>query len=274
MIAAKAGGLCPIGGAAAWKCAYHSGILAAMKSTVEIKTRDGRCPASVFRPDDQRAYPGVIVFMDGIGYGAPMEEIAARIAEHGYVVLLPDLFYRSGAYQREHQSVFFDPDRRKAWFEKMMAPANTANCMSDTAAFLDYLASRPDVVQGKVGTTGYCMGGNRSLAAAGHFPDRIAACASYHGGGLATDAPDSPHLWADKIAAKVYIAGAIEDSSFDDAQKQRLDQALTAAKVAHTIETYPAKHGWVPSDTPVHDKAQAERHFETLFALFDSVLKR
>ena len=238
-----------------------------MKSTVEIATRDGRCPASVFCPDDQRSYPSVIVFMDGLGYGPPMEEIAARIAEHGYRVLLPDLFYRSRPYERAHFSVFGDPDKRKHWIETMMGPANTANCMSDTAAFLDFLGT------GKVGTTGYCMGGNRSLSAAGHFPDRIAACASYHGGGLATDAPDSPHLLASKIKAKVYIGGAIEDPSFDDAQKQRLDDALTAAHVVHTIETYPAKHGWVPSDTPIHDKAQAERHFQTMLALFDSVLK-
>jgi carboxymethylenebutenolidase len=245
-----------------------------MKQTLEITTRDGRCPASVFRPDDGRAYPAILVFIDGLGYGAPMEEIAQRIAAHGYVVLLPDLFYRAGAYERAHSSMFGDPAKRAEWFASKMGPANTANCMSDTAAFLDYLAQRPDVVQPTIGTTGYCMGGNRSLSAAGHFPARVAACASYHGGHLATDAPDSPHRIADKIRAKVYIGGAIEDPSFDDAQKQRLDEALTAAKVDHTIETYPAKHGWVPSDTPVHDASQAERHFETMLALFDSVLKR
>lgn len=244
-----------------------------MKNSIEITTRDGRCPASVFRPDDDRAHPAVLVFMDGLGYGRPMEEIAERIAARGYVVLLPDLFYRSGPYERARSSIFGDPDKRKAWIEKMMAPASTANVMSDTAAFLDHLAQRPDVVQPKIGTTGYCMGGSRSLAAAGHFPDRVAACASYHGGHLATDAPDSPHLLANAIKAKVYVAGAIEDPSFDDAQKQRLEQALTAARVDHTIETYPAKHGWVPSDTPVHDAAAAERHYETMLALFDAVLK-
>jgi carboxymethylenebutenolidase len=244
-----------------------------MKQSVEITTRDGRCPASVFRPDDDRAYPAVLVFMDGLGYGPPMEEIAQRIAAHGYVVLLPDLFYRSRPYARVHFSIFADQSKRADWAARMMGPANTANCMSDTAAFLDYLAKRDDVVQPAIGTTGYCMGGHRSLSAAGHFPDRVAACASYHGGGLATDAPDSPHRLADKIKAKVYIGGAIEDSSFDDAQKQRLDEALTAAGVDHTIETYPAKHGWVPTDTPVHDAAQAERHYQTMLALFDSVLK-
>ncbi len=244
-----------------------------MQSHIEIETRDGRCPASVFRPDDGRPYPGVIVYMDGLGYGPAMFEIAARIAAHGYVVLLPDLFYRSGPYERASSSIFTDPEARKAWFERFRPKASLANTMADTAAFLDHLASRPDVVQPKVGTTGYCMGGAFSLAAAGHYPDRVAAAASYHGANLATDAPDSPHLLAPKMKASVYVAGAIEDASFPDAMKQRLDDALTAAHVDHVVETYPARHGWVPSDTPVHDPAAAERHDQTLFALFDRVLK-
>ena len=244
-----------------------------MKTTVEIKTRDGQCPAALFRPDDQKKYPAVIVFMDGLGYGAPIEEIAERVAKHGYVVLAPDLFYRSRPYERASMAVFSDPDRRKEWFENKMSRANNALVMSDTQAFLDFLGKRDDVVQPKVGVTGYCMGGNRALTAAGTFPDRIAACASYHGGNLANDAPDSPHLLAGKIKAKVYIAGAIEDSSFPDEQKQRLDDALTKAGVAHAIEIYPAKHGWTMRDTPVYDAAQAERHIQTMLALFDEVLR-
>jgi carboxymethylenebutenolidase len=117
------------------------------------------------------------------------------------------------------------------------------------------------------------MGGFMSLTAAGTYPDRIAAAASYHGGRLATDAPDSPHLLAPKIKARVYVAGAIEDASFPDEQKARLAEALREAGVEHQIETYPAKHGWVPRDTPVHDAAEAERHYETLFALFDKTLR-
>jgi carboxymethylenebutenolidase len=101
----------------------------------------------------------------------------------------------------------------------------------------------------------------------------VAAAASYHGGGLATDAPDSPHLLAPRIKARVYVGGAIEDRGFDDTQKQRLEDALTQAGVAHTVETYNAKHGWVPTDTPVHDPVAAEKHWQTLFDLFDGALK-
>jgi carboxymethylenebutenolidase len=122
--------------------------------------------------------------------------------------------------------------------------------------------------------TGYCMGGRLSLAAAGSFPDRIAAAASFHGAYLATDAPDSPHLLAPQMTAKIYVAGAVEDASFTDAMKQRLTEALAAARVDHTVETYAGlRHGWVPSDTPVHDREGAERHFRELLALFDSALR-
>jgi carboxymethylenebutenolidase len=117
------------------------------------------------------------------------------------------------------------------------------------------------------------MGGRLSIATAGHFPDRVAAAASYHGGQLATDAPDSPHRLAPVMQARVYVAGAIEDRGFDDAQKQRLEEALTAAHVDHRVETYNARHGWVPSDTPAHDPAAAERHWQTLFDLFAGTLR-
>jgi carboxymethylenebutenolidase len=244
-----------------------------MKQTVEITTRDGKCPAAVFRPDDQNKYPAVVVYMDGLGYGPPIEGIAERIAKHGYVVLAPDLFYRAAPYQRASMSIFADPEKRKHWFEKMMAAASTDKIMSDMQAFLDYLGTRDDIAGSQIGITGYCMGGRLALAAAGHFPARIAASASYHPGNIATDAPDSPHKLADQIKAKVYIGGASDDPSFPDEQKQRLDDALTKGGVAHTIEIYPAKHGWTMPDTPVYDAACAEKHFETMLALFDGVLK-
>jgi carboxymethylenebutenolidase len=140
-------------------------------------------------------------------------------------------------------------------------------------AFLAHLESRAELPEGRIGVTGYCLGGRLSLATAGHFPDRVAASASYHGGQLATDAPDSPHRLAPVMQARVYVAGAIEDAGFDDAQKQRLEEALTAAHVDHRVETYNARHGWVPSDTPVHDPAAAERHWQTLFELFGGTLR-
>ncbi|MGA2189455.1 MAG: dienelactone hydrolase family protein [Steroidobacteraceae bacterium] len=242
---------------------------------IEIKTASGLCPCHVYRPAGDGPWPAVLVFMDGLGIRPAMLEIGERLAANGYYVLLPDLFYRSGPYEPMNpHALFAGPEARKVWVDKFFALATPANIMSDTRSFLEFLAAQPEVEPGGIGTTGYCMGGLMSLSAAGTYADRIVAAASYHGGRLATDAPDSPHRLAPNIKARVYVAGAIEDPSFPDDMKQRLEDALTAGGVTHTIETYPAKHGWVFRDTPVYDAAAAERHWQTLVALFDATLKR
>src|ERR1700691_3551771 len=242
---------------------------------IEIRTKDGTCPSYIYRPAGSGPWPAVVVFMDGLGIRPAMLEIGERLAAHGYYVLLPDLFYGPGQYEpMDPHVVFTDPEKRKILMEKFFAVATPANIMSDTRAFLDYLAAQPDVKPGGIGTTGYCMGGMLSLTAAGTYPDRIVATASYHGGRLASDAPDSPHLLVSKIKSRVYIAGAIEDASFTDEMKARLEDALSKAGVDHLIETYPAKHGWVFRDTPVYDAAQSERHWRTLRALLDAQLKQ
>lgn len=241
---------------------------------VEIKTRDGVCPSYEYRPAGNGPLPAVLVFMDGIGIRPAMLELGERLAGYGYFVLLPDLFYRSGPYEPMNpHTVFSDPVQRKTLMEKFFALATPANIMSDTAFFLDYLAAQPGVNGTRIGTTGYCMGGRMSLIAAGTYPDPIVASASYHGGNLANDAPDSPHLLAPKMKARIYVAGAIEDPSFPDDMKARLEDALTKAGVEHMIETYPAKHGWVFRDTPVYDAACEERHWQSLTQLFDATLK-
>lgn len=242
-------------------------------SKVEIKTKDGTCPSYVYRPTGRGPWPAVLIFMDGLGIRPAMLEIGERLATNGYFVLLPDLFYRSGPYEpMDPHTVFADPEKRKVLMEKYFALATPANIMSDTRAFLDYLAAQGDVKPGGIGTTGYCMGGLMSLTAAGTYPDRVVATASYHGGRLATDEPDSPHLLAPKIQARVYVAGAIEDQSFPDEMKARLEAALTTSGVDHTIETYQAKHGWVLRDMPVYDAASADRHWQTMLALFNAKL--
>jgi carboxymethylenebutenolidase len=244
-------------------------------SKIDIKTRDGICPSYVYQPAGSGPKPAVLVFMDGLGIRPAMFELGERLANLGYYVLLPDLFYRSGPYEpMDPHTVFSDPEKRKVLLEKFFAPATPANIMSDTGAFLEYLAAQPQVTPGGIGTTGYCMGGLMSLTAAGTYPDRIVAAASYHGGRLATDAPDSPHLLAPKMRARIYIAGAIEDQSFPDEMKQRLERALTEAGVDHRIETYQARHGWVFRDTPVYDAAAAERHWHSLGDLFAAKLKQ
>jgi len=214
------------------------------------------------------------MYMDGLGIRPALFEIGERIASFGYVVLLPDLFYRFGRNLTVDPDTFFgDATLRADWISRFIKGLSQEKVMSDTVSFLEYLASRSDVKPSKVGTTGYCMGGGFALSAAGFFPDRVAAAASFHGGLLATDAPDSPHLQAPRMKARVYVGGAVEDPSFPDDMKKRLEDALTAAGVEHTVVTYEgARHGWVPSDAPMHDRAAAERHYEALRELYASAL--
>ena len=246
------------------------------RNLVTIRTRDGETQTSVFRPDvGSGPWPAVLVYQDGRGVRQALFELGQRIASAGYLVLLPDLFYRAGPFTPPDPAKFAaDAELRKQWQSKYMATATKANVRSDTEAFLAYLADEKDVSSLAIGTTGYCMGGGLSLSAAGHFPDRVVAAASYHGGNLATDDPESPHLLAPRTRAELYVAGAVEDASFPDSQKRLLTDALVAAKVKHTVETYEgAKHGWVPTDSVVYDRAASDRHYQTLLALFERTLK-
>ncbi|CAN5609257.1 dienelactone hydrolase family protein [soil metagenome] len=246
-------------------------------SLISITTADGISPAFTFIPsraaDAGGRNPGVLLYIDGIGMRPAMHRLAQRVADLGYLVLMPDVFYRLGAYEApDMREMFKDPQVGKAWFGKVFPAAAPALVMRDTASYLDALASDPRVMPVKVGVTGYCMGGRLAVIAAATMPDRIAAAGAFHPGGLVTEEPSSPHLLAPAIRGRVYVAGAIEDSNFTDAQRGRLDDALTAAGVSHTVAVYPAKHGWVPDDSPVHDAAQAERHFEALRELFAATL--
>jgi carboxymethylenebutenolidase len=243
----------------------------------EIETRDGVCPAYLHLPADAAGgpWPAILLYMDGPGIRPAIHEIAQQLADAGFAVLLPDLFYRSGPYAPiDAARVFSDPVLLKAHRERFMNPATPPRVMSDTEALLGFLESREEVAEGPIGVLGYCMGGKLALVAAGTFGDRIAVMASYHGGGLVSDQPDSPHLLAPRITAELYVAGAIEDAYFTDAHKATLEKALTDAGVAHRIETYPARHGWVPRDMPAHDPAEADHHWRTLIPLMERVLKR
>jgi carboxymethylenebutenolidase len=241
-------------------------------STISLPTPDGACRSFVFHPDGTGPWPAVLMYMDGIGVRPALLEVAERLASYGYYVLLPDLFYRSGPYEPMNaRTIFTNPEERKVLMEKFMSLATPANVMDDTRVFLEFLAEQPGVSPGPIAVTGYCMGGRMAMIAAGTFPDAIAACAAFHPGGLATDKPDSPHLLAPKIKARVYIGGAMEDASFPEEQKELLDKALTEAGVSHEIETYPAKHGWVFRDTLTYDAAACERHWESLTQLLGEI---
>jgi len=241
---------------------------------VIIKTRDGNCPAALFTPaDKQGPWPPVIFFMDGLGIRPTLWEMGQRLADGGYLVLLPDLYYRLGSYPPMIPAqVFGDPKLREELM-KFISSLNRDRKISDASAFADFLSSRPDVKGDRLGATGYCMGGNVALTAAGALPERFAAAASFHGGGLATDKEDSPHLFVKNITGRVYVAGAVEDANFTEEQKNQLEQALTDAGVNHLIETYPgAHHGFAIADHPAFAPDAAERHWTALFKLFQETL--
>jgi carboxymethylenebutenolidase len=237
---------------------------------VRIITRDGDCPASVFTPSVGAApWPAAIFFMDGFGIRQAMLDMARRLAEGGYLVLLPDLYYRLGSYPPKIPSrILADPELREELMRSVRS-LDRDRKISDAAAFIDFLSSTPQVKGDRFGATGYCMGGNVALTAAGAFPDRFAAIGSFHGGHLATDASDSPHLFVGGITGRVYVAGAIADPYFTEDDRNRLEKALTAAGIDHLIETYPgARHGFAVPDQPVFDDIAAERHWSALFELF------
>jgi carboxymethylenebutenolidase len=240
---------------------------------IEIRTEDGVCPAYVFHPAGRGPLPAVLLFMDGVGIRPAFFEMGERLASAGYHVLMPDLYYRAGPYEPMNaKTVWTDPAQRQLLMSKFFSTVSVANVMRDTRAFLERLAADPGVSSPRIGITGYCLGGRMALAAAGHFPDRVAAAAAYHPGNPASDAPDSPHLMAAKIRARVYVAGASDDPTFPEAQKERLGQALASGGVEHVVETYPARHGWVPTDSLAYDAAQAERHWSTLLDLLGKSL--
>jgi carboxymethylenebutenolidase len=240
---------------------------------ISIRTREGECPAYVFTGADGGRHPAVIFFMDGLGIRPTLFEMGQRLADHGYVVLLPDLFYRAGRYEPlDPKEVFASGDARSA-LAHLFSSTDNLRAGADTEAFLAYLGTRNDVIGTKAGTTGYCMGGAISLTAAGTYPDRVAAAASFHGGNLATDTELSPHLLAPQITGRVYVAGADNDSSYPPEMAARLEQALTDAGVDHRCEIYDgALHGWTMADFPVFNQAAAERHWDELVALFASTL--
>ncbi|GAA0609836.1 dienelactone hydrolase family protein [Kutzneria viridogrisea] len=244
-----------------------------MPSTqVTINTEDGACAATLHTPSSSGSWPAVILYPDAGGVRETFSAMADRLAGLGYAVLLPNVYYRTEYAPFDLATAFGDPDERKRLGE-LMATLTTERVVRDTAAFLDFLADRPEVAGTKVGTTGYCMGGRMSLTAAGHHPERIAAAASFHGGHLAAaEDPDSPHLLADRIRAALHVAAAENDSSFPAEQFERLEQALVSAGVRHTIATYPAAHGFAVADNPTYDVDAAERHWTALTELYGANL--
>jgi carboxymethylenebutenolidase len=245
------------------------------RQDVSISTGDGECRTSVFTPGDGAgSWPAAIFFMDGLGIRPVLFEMAQRLADAGYVVLLPDLFYRVGPYEPlDVKEVFASGDVRAA-LAPFLGSTDNRRAAEDAGAFLAYLESRDDVAGAGVGTTGYCMGGAISLTVAATYPDRILAAASFHGGSLATDSELSPHLLVDRIKGRVYVGAADNDATYPPPMAARLIEALMGAGVDHRHDLYVgAAHGWTMSDAPVYDADAAERHWTELLGLFAKSLQ-
>ena len=239
----------------------------------DLTTDDGTCPCYAYTAPGDRPAPPVIFYMDGIGIRPDLRAMAERLASNGYFVLLPNMYYRGGKTPVfDPATMMSDPAQRDRMMQLLRMVTKQA-AMSDTRAFLEFLSDEPKVSGSQVGCVGYCMGGSIALAAAGTFPDRIAAAASIHGANLATDAPDSPHRLAGKVRGSVYVAVAGIDPWLQPGETERLREALEAAGTRHRIEDYPdVQHGFAANGTPHYERAAAERHWERILALFGEAL--
>jgi carboxymethylenebutenolidase len=244
-------------------------------SAIDIQTPDGVADAYLTQPDGGERHPGVLFVMDAFGLRPRIEEMADRIAERGYVVLAPNVFYRAG-----RAPVLAFPDMtaegaRGEFFKRvrpLMDELTPERIAADGGAYLDELAKHADP---PFAITGYCMGVRFGLRVAAAYRDRVAALGGFHGGGLVTDDPASPHTVAAQLDAELYFGHADNDGSNSPEQIAALDRALDEAGVTHTTELYDrAAHGYTMADTPAYDERAAKRHFDALFALLDRTIAR
>jgi carboxymethylenebutenolidase len=244
-------------------------------SIIDIETPGGVADAYLSRPNDGERHPGVLFLMDAYGLRPRIEEMAERIAGRGYVVLAPNVFYRAG---RSPVIPFPDMSSEEAHGEffgrvrPLMAELTPERMAADGAAYLDELAKHAEE---PFAIAGYCMGVRLGLRIAAAHPDRVAALAGFHGGGLVTEDPQSPHLSAGALRAELYLGHADNDGSNSPEQIAALDAALDEAGVTHTTEVYQgAAHGYTMSDTPAYNEDADERHFTALLGLLDGTITR
>jgi carboxymethylenebutenolidase len=242
---------------------------------VEVKTSDGVCDAAFFYPT-KGSHPGVLMWHDSLGLRPAIRELGRRIAAEGYSVLMPNLFYRTARAPVFDESFDYaqnPADREK--YGRIVGPFLVPGAAErDAFAFVSFLDAQRQVnSKRKIGTHGYCLGGPYVLKTAAALPGRVGAGASFHGGFLVTDKPDSPHLLAPKIKARLYIAIASDDDQREPDVKNRLEAAFGAAKVRAEIEVYPnARHGWCVPDSKAENKPDANRAWAKLVALYKEAL--
>lgn len=251
------------------------------ETDVDIKTPDGTCNAAFFHPKSG-SHPGVLIWTDAFGLRPSMRGIARRLAAGGYSVLVPNPFYRlaKAPFSDASHFNFQDPDDMAKLRPLMASATASGNVETDAPAYVAFLDAQKEVDrEKKMGTQGYCMGGGLVVRTAAALPGRIGAGASFHGGGLVTDKPDSPHLLASKIKAHMYFAVAASDDEQQPAAKDKLKEAFAAAKVPAEVEVYPGTlHGWCVPDmprrngTPTYSEPDAERAWGKLVELYKLAL--
>ncbi|MGN2636369.1 dienelactone hydrolase family protein [Nocardia takedensis] len=242
--------------------------------TLDVPTPDGAADAYLAHPDDGRAHPGVLLFMDAFGLRPWLREMIETIAARGYTVLAPNLFHRTGPAPVLPVPDFTEPGAREKFFadlEPVRKALTPELALRDAGAYLNWLTGSELVVPGGIGVTGYCLGGRLALRVAGEFGPAIAAAASFHGGFLAAEEmSDSPHHTAERIEAEVFLAHAENDHSMPAEQIAVLDKALASAGVEFTSVVYPgAAHGFTMQDIPTWNAEAYERHLSDLFALLE-----
>lgn len=254
-----------------------------VETNVEIKTADGTCDAAFIHPA-AGAHAAVIIWPDAFGLRPSMRDMAKRLAAEGYSVLVPNPFYRvKKAPIVENASTFnFADPVQRATLTPLMGSIGAAGAAErDAAAFVAWLDQQKQVDRTKkIGTQGYCMGGPLVVRTAAAVPNRIGAGGSFHGGGLVTANPDSPHLLAPKIKARMYFGVAASDDMQQPEAKTTLKEAFEAAKVPVEVELYSqAQHGWCvpdmpkqPNGQPIYNKADADRAWGKLLALYKAGL--
>lgn len=240
---------------------------------VEIPTRDGHSKGTLHLPAGDGPWPGVLVFPDAGGIRETFRQMGDQLAGLGYVTLIPDIYYRAGQWAPFDMATLFSEPKERERLGSLMSVLTKDRIIADAGAYADFLLARPEVTGSAIGTTGYCLGGRLSLIAATGLGAAIAAAASFHGGRLAVaDDPSSPHQSASSITATVYVAGAQDDASFTTEQAELLERALTDAGVSHTVEIYPARHGFAVPDNPTYDSQASARHWQALKRLYQTSL--
>jgi carboxymethylenebutenolidase len=254
--------------------------MAVVETDVEIKTPDGTCDAAFIHPKGG-SHPGVLIWPDAFGLRPSMREMAKRLAAEGYSVLVPNPFYRVGKapFYTDASTINFQTERPKIG-PLMASVTASGNAEKDAVAYIAFLDAQKQVNKSKkIGTQGYCMGGGLVVRTCATVPDRLGAGASFHGGGLVTDKPDSPHLLAPKIKAHMYFGIAANDDKAQPDAKDKLKEAFAAAHVPAEIEVYSeSQHGWCVPDMPagggkpIYNKPDAERAWGKLETLYKTSL--